>query len=208
MELIETVPGDRTVCLTFDDGPNPVDTPRLLEVLSRHGVAAVFCLVGQQALSHPEIVAAIVESGHTLGNHSMHHDDLSGWSKEDIEADLLATHAAIQSAQPGVDVPYFRAPFGRWGHSPAVASALGMRPLGWRLDVVDWEPPGAEVLVGRLRAGIGAGAVVLLHDGGGDRSQTVEAVDRIVPELLREGWTFVLPDDAQRSSDSERDVDL
>ncbi len=200
MELIETVSGNRTACLTFDDGPNPVDTPKLLEVLGRHRVPAVFCLVGQQAQRHPGIVAAIVESGHMLGNHSMRHDDLSAWSTKDIEADLVATNAAITSAAPGVDVPYFRAPYGRWGRSPAVADALGMASLGWRFDVVDWEPPGVDVLVARLRERMAPGAIVLLHDGGGDRSQTVEAVDRIVPELLREGWTFVLPDPAPRRS--------
>ena len=193
MELIETVPGSRTICLTFDDGPNPADTPRLLEVLRGHRVPAVFCVVGQQTQRHPDIVTAIVENGHALGNHSMYHDDLSAWAKEDIEADLLATYAAIQSAAPGADVPYFRAPYGRWGHSPAVASGLGMRPLGWRLDILDWEPPGTDVLVARLRGGLAPGAVILLHDGGGDRSQTVDAVERILPELLTDGWTFALP---------------
>jgi peptidoglycan/xylan/chitin deacetylase (PgdA/CDA1 family) len=118
MELCETVPGDRALCLTFDDGPNPGDTPRLLAVLRRHGVRAVFFLVGQFVLEHPELVRAIVADGHALGNHTMRHDDLSGWPKERIEADLRETTGAIQSAATGAGVVYFRAPYGRWGHSP------------------------------------------------------------------------------------------
>jgi peptidoglycan/xylan/chitin deacetylase (PgdA/CDA1 family) len=195
MELAETVPGDRTLCLTFDDGPNPGDTQRLLAVLRRHQIAAVFFLVGQFALEHPGLVRAIVADGHALGNHTMHHDDLSGWSKERVAADLSEATEAIRSGAPGAAVPYFRAPYGNWGYSPDVARALGLRPLGWRLAVGDWDPPGTGVLVERIRAGASPGAIVLLHDGGGDRRQTVDAVDAVVPVLRSEGWSFALPPD-------------
>jgi peptidoglycan/xylan/chitin deacetylase (PgdA/CDA1 family) len=193
MELVETVPGDRTLCLTFDDGPNPSDTPRLLDVLRRHAVPAVFFLLGQRAIEHPELVRAIVADGHALGNHSMRHDDLSGAPKERIEAELRETNEAIQAAAGDASVSFFRAPYGRWGHTAEVAASLGMLPVGWRLDVVDWAPPGADVLVERLRTGVTPGAIVLLHDGGGDRSQTVEAVDTAIPLLRSDGWRFALP---------------
>jgi len=193
MDLVETVPGDRTVCLSFDDGPNPVDTPRLLSVLRRHGVPAVFCLLGQFARDHPDLVRAIAADGHALSNHGMHHDDLSAWSKERIESELRETTKAIRSAAPDSAVPYFRAPYGRWGHSPDVAAALGMHALGWRLAVGDWEPPGTDILIDRITSGITPGAIVLLHDGGGDRHQTVEAVDAVIPRLRADGWTFALP---------------
>jgi peptidoglycan-N-acetylglucosamine deacetylase len=193
MELIETVPGDRTLCLTFDDGPNPGDTPRLLDVLRRHRVPAVFFLLGQRALEHPELVRAIVADGHALGNHSMHHDDLSGAPKERIEADIREATEAIQAAAEDYTVSFFRAPYGRWGHSADVAAALGLLPVGWRLDVADWQPPGTDVLVERLRTGVTPGAIVLLHDGGGDRSQTVDAVDAVIPLLRSDGWHFALP---------------
>ena len=193
MELVESVPGERSLCLTFDDGPNPIDTPRLLAVLHRHRVPAVFFLLGHAALDHPELVRAIVADGHALGNHGMRHDDLSHWPKERIEAELRATTEAIHSATPGSVVGYFRAPYGRWGHSPEVAAALGLRPLGWRLAVADWEPPGTPVLIERITSGVTPGAVVLLHDGGGDRRQTVEAVDAVIPRLRAAGWSFTLP---------------
>lgn len=185
--------GGRTLALTFDDGPNPADTPRLLRVLREHHVRAVFCLWGDHVRRHPELVRAIAAGGHTLCNHTMHHDDMSTWSPEEIRADLERTNAAIHRAAPGVPIRYFRAPYGSWGQTPEVAARLGMQPLGWRLAIGDWDPPGTDELIRRITEGITPGAVVLLHDGGGDRGQTVEAVDRIIPHLRAEGWRFDQP---------------
>ncbi|KAF4408060.1 polysaccharide deacetylase family protein [Streptomyces lycii] len=185
----------RSVALTFDDGPNPTDTPRLLEVLREHRVKAVFCLWGEHVEQHPEVVRAIVADGHALCNHTMRHDDISAWSPERIRADLRQTNEAIRRAVPGsAPVRWFRAPYGSWGeHAADVAAGMGMQPLGWRLDIADWEPPGTDELVRRLEEGITPGAVVLLHDGGGDRSQTVEAVDRVIPVFKDHGWRFDRP---------------
>ena len=193
-QIVETTgrPGN-TVALTFDDGPDPANTPRLLAVLRARHVTAVFCLWGEHARRYPGLVRRIVAEGHVLCNHSLNHDDLATWTPEQIRADLLETNAAIRAAVPWARIPYFRAPFGSWGQSPAVAARLGMQPLGWRLAVSDWEPPGTDELVRRLLDGVTPGAVVLLHDGGGDRSQTVDAVARIVPELRADGWRFTRP---------------
>lgn len=193
-DIIDSTPaGGRTLALTFDDGPHPEHTPRLLDVLARHHVRAVFCLWGEHARENPDIVRRIAAEGHILCNHSMRHDDVSSWQPERVRADLLEAEVAIREAVPHADIPYFRAPYGAWGHSPEVAAGLGMQPLGWRLDIQDWEPPGTDELVRRLKEGLTPGAVVLLHDGGGDRSQTVAAVDRIIPELRSEGWHFARP---------------
>ncbi|GEA86782.1 polysaccharide deacetylase family protein [Cellulomonas cellasea] len=184
----------RTVALTFDDGPHPVSTPALLDVLARHDVRAVFCLWGDHVRARPELVRRVVAEGHVLGNHSMHHDDLSGRDPERVRDDLRETAEAIEAAAPGAEVPYFRAPFGAWGATPEVAVGLGMQPLGWSLEVGDWDPPPpADELLRRLEEGVTPGGVVLLHDGGGDRSATVEAVSRLVPRLLAAGWIFTLP---------------
>lgn len=192
--IVDTARGaGDVVSFTFDDGPNPPDTLRLLTVLRKHHVRAVFCLWGDFVREHPEVVRRIAAHGHVLCNHSMHHDDLSALTPAQIRADLEATSALIRAAAPRAPIPYFRAPYGSWGASPQIAADLGMQPLGWRLAITDWEPPGTDVLVQRLRDGITPGAVVLMHDGGGDRSQTVEAVDRIIPELRAQGWRFTLP---------------
>jgi peptidoglycan/xylan/chitin deacetylase (PgdA/CDA1 family) len=181
------------VSLTFDDGPHPVHTPHLLTVLREHGVTAVFCLSGRQALAHPEIVRAIAADGHLLGNHGMDHDDMGDWPEARIQDDLERTTAAIRAAAPTTPVPFFRAPYGRWGRTPEVAGRLGMRALGWRLSAADWEEPDTDELVRRLVSGVTPGAVVLLHDGGGDRSRTVAAVDRLIPRLTARGWHFTTP---------------
>ncbi|MEV6690903.1 polysaccharide deacetylase family protein [Micromonospora sp. NPDC051196] len=188
-----TIGTDRVLCLTFDDGPHPVHTPRLLDVLAAHDVPAVFFLQGNQAARYPELVRRITAAGHALGNHSMHHDDMSDWTLGRIASDLLETNAIIRRAVPHAPLPYFRAPYGAWGQSPTVATALGMRPMGWQLAVTDWVPPGTDELARRLTDGVTPGAVVLLHDGGGDRSQTVDAVDLVIPQLRAGGWQFALP---------------
>jgi len=192
--IVDSVPGEGAVVgYTFDDGPNPVDTPHLLGVLRSYGVRGVFFLIGEQARKHPELVRRIVADGHLLGNHSLRHDDLGDWDAERIRADLTAADEAIRAAVPDARIPFFRAPYGSWGVSPRVAAGLGMRSVGWRLDIEDWRPPGADILVERLHRGIAPGAVVLMHDGGGDRSQTVEAVRRTVPALRAEGYHFGRP---------------
>jgi peptidoglycan/xylan/chitin deacetylase (PgdA/CDA1 family) len=126
------------VALTFDDGPDPRNTPRLLRVLRKHHITAVFCLWGDHVREHPEIVRRIARAGHVLCNHTMHHDDMGTWPADRIRADLQQTNAVIRQAVPGARIPYFRAPYGSWGQTPAVAAQLGMQPLGWRLAVADW----------------------------------------------------------------------
>ena len=203
-EIVTTTKlGGRTAALTFDDGPNPYDTPRLLQVLKDNGVKAVFCLWGDFVRQYPDLVRQIVAGGHTLCNHTMHHDNLAGWTPdqawtaEEIRADLLATSELIHEVAPNAPIPYFRAPYGAWGESRQVAADLGMQPLGWGFTIEDWQTQDADVLAERLESRLRAnpGAVALLHDGPAmDRSGTVEAVARVLPELLAEGWRFHQPD--------------
>ncbi|WP_218037977.1 polysaccharide deacetylase family protein [Streptomyces lycii] len=182
-----------SVAFTFDDGPDPTHTPAMLDVLKKHGVKAVFCLWGDHVRQYPNLVKRIADEGHVLCNHSMSHSDMGGWSAAQVRSDLEATNALIQQAAPGARIAYFRAPYGSWGQAGDVAEQLGMTPLGWRMDIQDWTPPGAGELARRLRDGITPGAVVLMHDGGGDRSQTVQAVDTVIPEFKANGWSFDLP---------------
>lgn len=197
--IVDTARGHgNVVSYTFDDGPSPADTPRLLAVLRAQHVRAVFCLQGNHAREYPALVRRIAAEGHVLCNHSLNHDNLGTWTADQIRADLLATNAAIRAAVPHARIPYFRAPFGSWGATPEVAAGLGMQPLGWRLAIADWEPPGTDELVRRLMDGITPGAVVLMHDAGGDRSQTVDAVQRTIPLLKAAGYRFTLPERGHR----------
>ena len=188
--------GGKSLALTFDDGPDPVNTPALLAVMKKHEVQATFCVVGDAVERYPDLVRQIVAEGHALCNHSMHHDDFAAnaWTAEQVRADLEETNTAIDQAAPGAPVPYFRAPYGAWGTSPAAAVSLGMQPLGWATDVNDWTVPAptpAQV-VQRVEAAA-AGDVVLMHDGGGDRAHTVAGMDEVIPKLQGAGWSFVPP---------------
>ncbi|MGK5501201.1 polysaccharide deacetylase family protein [Streptomyces sp. URMC 125] len=191
--ITSTQSGGRTVSFTFDDGPDPTHTPNLLAVLRKHNVKATFCLWGDHVRQHPHLVARIAADGHRLCNHSLSHQDMGGWSQQQVRQNLEQTNNLIRQAAPGARITYFRAPYGSWGQSPQVAAALGMQPLGWRLAVNDWQPPGTGELVRRIMQGVTPGAVVLLHDGGGDRSQTVAAVDQTIPQLKAQGYTFDQP---------------
>jgi len=183
----------RVVALTFDDGPDPEDTPALLDVLREHHVKATFCLWGDHVRQYPDLVRRIAAEGHTLCNHTMTHADLSSWTPEQVRADLQATSDLIHSIVPKEDIPYFRAPYGAWGQSTTVAAELGMQPLGWAWVTEDWADQDPDVLSERIRTRITPESVALMHDGGGDRSGTVAAVDRMIPELRADGWRFGRP---------------
>jgi peptidoglycan/xylan/chitin deacetylase (PgdA/CDA1 family) len=182
-----------TVALTFDDGPSAGYTARVLDVLAAHEVKATFCLVGTQVRRYPELVRRIVAEGHALCNHSMRHDNLATWTAEEIRADLVGTLDVIRAAAPDAEVPYFRAPYGSWGQSATIAAELGMVRLSWTVDPRDWSRPGTEVIVEQVLTQLRPGGIVLMHDAGGDRSQTVQALGLLLPELRERGWTFTFP---------------
>ncbi|MEV6799580.1 polysaccharide deacetylase family protein [Micromonospora rifamycinica] len=187
--------GSGEVALTFDDGPDPTYTPQVLEVLRAYGVKATFCVVGENAQDHPDLVQAIVADGHTLCNHSWHHDVLLGKRSPDlIRADLIRTNEAIHAAVPNARISYFRQPGGAWTYPVvSVAEGLGMTPLHWTVDPNDWQLPGAAKITATVTGDTGPGAIVLMHDAGGDRQGTVAALRRILPDLTSRFRLEALP---------------
>lgn len=177
--------GSTTVALTFDDGPDPRWTPQVLALLRKYHVKATFCLIGASAKKHPELVKKIVAAGNALCNHTTHHDEhLRDKSRAAILADMRQTSALITKASGGVKPKYFRAPGGNW--SPGVVSAartLGMAAIGWQVDPRDWTKPPADTIVARVRLGTKPGSIILMHDGGGDRSHSVAALRILLPRL-------------------------
>jgi peptidoglycan-N-acetylglucosamine deacetylase len=178
----------RTVALTFDDGPDPRWTPRVLDLLARHGAVATFCVLGENAQRHPELVAAIVGAGMRLCDHSRTH-----------EVDPAAPAAALAHDElvelAGTGVEWFRAPRGEWSPGvQAAAGAAGMRPLGWSVDSRDWTRPGVDAIVAQVQRQVHPGAVVLLHDGGGQREQTLAALERLLPWLAEQCYATGFPD--------------
>ncbi|MEV5693117.1 polysaccharide deacetylase family protein [Micromonospora globbae] len=189
--------GDDRVALTFDDGPDPRYTPQVLAALRSHGVRATFCVVGEMAQSHPDLVQAIVADGHTLCNHSWNHDvTLGKRSPDQIRADLIRTNQAIRAAVPDAPIVWYRQPGGAWTY-PVVsaARALGMAPLHWDVDPSDWEAPGARKIASTVLSQVGPGSIVLMHDAGGDRQGTVDALWQILPQLAARFELEALPTD-------------
>jgi peptidoglycan/xylan/chitin deacetylase (PgdA/CDA1 family) len=190
--VVHTAHGGKRLALTFDDGPSDY-TPAVLDLLAKYHIKATFCMVGEQVEAYPNTVRRIVAEGHELCNHSMRHDDLGIISAAKARADIAATDAAIAEAVPGATVTYYRAPYGDFGTSAKEGALLGHTPLGWLVDPDDWMLPGADVIASRIEQQLTPRAVVLVHDGGGEREQTIAALKKVIPRLLGQGWTFDLP---------------
>ncbi|MFJ8198920.1 glycosyltransferase [Streptomyces sp. NPDC096152] len=193
----------RTVALTFDDGPDPVWTPRILDVLRRNHVHATFFVVGTQAVAHPELVRRIVAEGHQIGIHTFTHPDLSRLAPWQRSLELRETQLAVAGAA-GVTTALLRPPYSSendmlddadWSVLRQAGAAGYVTVLSTR-DAGDWQRPGTDRVLARATPHGHAGQIVLMHDGGGDRSQTVAALGTLVPRLKARGFTFATVSDA------------
>ena len=187
---------EREVALTFDDGPNPDATPRILDTLGELGVLATFFVLGRHAERWPDIVHRTVAEGHQLGNHGYFHRKLHLKSPFYVKRDLGLGKRAIERA--GAQSPrFFRAPHGfRSPWVSAIAGSMGERTIGWSLGVWDSDQPGVTTIVDRTMEGVRPGSIVLLHDGDGynadgNRLQTAAALPRIINGLRDRGYEFV-----------------
>ncbi|MTD59599.1 polysaccharide deacetylase family protein [Amycolatopsis pithecellobii] len=191
-----TAHAGKFVALTFDDGPDPVYTPQILDALTRAGAVATFCMVGTNVTRYPELVRTVLARGMRLCDHTVSHDEqLSKRSEQRITAEISGAWSDLQvAAGADVPVPYFRAPGGAWSALMRdVAARQGMKSLSWSVDSRDWTQPGAAQIVATVQRTIQPGAVVLLHDGGGKRTQTVEALNQLLPWLSAQGYRFDFP---------------
>ncbi|MEV1285878.1 polysaccharide deacetylase family protein [Micromonospora sp. NPDC049679] len=187
--------GGPTVALTFDDGPDPRYTPQMLALLRRYQIKATFCMIGANAQAYPSLVRQIAAEGHTLCNHSWSHDlTLGSRSQTEIQTDLARTSAAIRAAAPGFPVSYYRQPGGNWTAAVvAEAHNLGMTSLDWAVDPRDWEKPVAANIAALVTTETASGSIVLMHDGGGVRTETVTALHVILPDLTQRFQLGALP---------------
>lgn len=182
-------PGE--LALTFDDGPNPACTPRLLDILAAHEVHATFFLVGRYAQAEPALVRRIADAGHLIGNHSWSHPNLAITAASGVREQLVRTSDTL-SQIIGQPVRYFRPPFG--GRRPyvlRVARELGMTPVLWNAITNDWSEPSADRIAGRLMRTIdgnqqrGYATNIVLHDGGhlalnANRAPSVTAAEMLI----------------------------
>lgn len=178
------------LALTFDDGPNPAWTPRLLEILAAHEIRATFFLLGGYAQAEPELVRRIVAAGHVVGNHSWSHPDLALASCARIREELTRTRETLEQIT-GAPVRYFRPPYGsRRPATLAIARELGMTPVLWNAMTTDWSETSGERIAERLKAKIdrltrrGRAVNIVLHDGGHLDKQTYRAPSMAAAQIL------------------------
>ncbi|MFI0710033.1 polysaccharide deacetylase family protein [Streptomyces inhibens] len=185
----------RSLNITIDDGPDPVWTPKVLEVLKKHNVKAVFCMIGPQAKAHPDLVKQVVAAGHKLCDHTTSHNTGMDHQPQSYQSQqILDAQKMIEDAAGGATVEYYRAPGGAFTpYSRQLAADHGMRPLGWNVDSKDFEGGSVEMIEAIVRGELSNGPTVLFHDGGGNRARTVESLDRLLPWMQQQGYGFGFP---------------
>ncbi|WP_329270243.1 polysaccharide deacetylase family protein [Streptomyces pseudovenezuelae] len=183
----------RTMVLTFDDGPDPRYTPHILDTLAEHDVRAMFFVCGEMAVDNQDLLARMSDEGHVVGNHTWSHPLLTRLSRSRIRSEMERTSDVIEDAY-GERPQWFRAPYGAWNRAAfQLGAELGMDPLAWTVDTLDWTTPGTRRIVGAVENGAAPGVVVLSHDAGGDRSQSVRALRDYLPHLIDSGYHITVP---------------
>ena len=179
------------VALTFDDGPNPNYTPQILAVLQQYNVKATFFCLGQLVANFPDLVKEEYADGHVVGDHSWSHPNLGLLSSNDVATQLRQTADIIQQTI-GVRPTFFRPPYGVFNTTVLTqANRMGLTTIIWNDEARDWMRPGIDVISSRILRLAGNGAIILLHDGGGNRSQTVQALPTIITTLRAQGYKLV-----------------
>src|SRR5438552_6886336 len=190
--------GEHQVTITFDDGPDPRWTPKILDILKGANVKAAFFLVGANAERYPNLVRRIVNEGHEIGNHTYYHPNLALCWPEHIRLELNATQLLLETIT-GRATTLFRPPYAADTSLSQlseliplqIAEDLNYMVVMESIDPQDWAKPGADTILQRVKQQRRDGSIILLHDAGGDRSQTVEALPRILEWLHTRGDTVV-----------------
>jgi peptidoglycan-N-acetylglucosamine deacetylase len=190
-EVVWEVPTDqKVIALTFDDGPNPVYTPQILAVLEKYQAKGTFFVLGSRVNKYPQVSKEIVWRGHEIGNHTYHHPNMRQISCEQIAREIELTNTAIL-ATTGTTPHLFRPPGGYYDeeivHTAKQAGHLVVM-WSWHQDTRDWSNPGVNKIVRKVLTNVRNGDIVLFHDDGGDRSQTIRALEKILPNLHERGY--------------------
>ena len=182
--------GPMTIALTVDDGPSPIYTPQILQILEKYKIKASFSMVGENVTYHPEVARDVADAGHVIVNHTWDHANLAPLTESQTRAEIANASDAIHSAV-GRAPTIFRAPYGAWSHTTLeYCASEKLMALDWSVDPRDWARPGVSKIVSNIMKNTATGSIILEHDGGGDRSETVAALKIAIPRLLDEGYHF------------------
>jgi peptidoglycan/xylan/chitin deacetylase (PgdA/CDA1 family) len=184
--------GPMAIALTMDDGPDPRYTPQVLEILRQYGIKATFNMIGEQVDANLSLVREVSAAGHTITNHTWDHADLSRLTYSQVLSQMDRCNEALANANQTPTI--FRAPYGAW--SKAVLQACATRnltPVDWSVDPRDWDTAEVDTqqIVHTVLQQTRAHSIVLEHDGGGNRRNTVAALKQFIPVLLDRGYNFV-----------------
>lgn len=189
--FLQALDGERRVALTFDDGPGPL-TPLILDVLKEHQVQATFFILGERAKTYPEVVKRMIREGHVLGNHTWSHPDLTHLSfLEMVKEELEPTSSLIRDITARYPL-LLRPPYGALNDEAILfLGREGWRVINWSLDTFDWdkEQSSKEEILEKVMAYHHEGAIILMHDGGGDNN-TLEVLPLLIGYLRKEGYSF------------------
>lgn len=177
------------IAITFDDGPDPVYTPQLLDGLKERGAKASFFLMGKQAEAYPELVRRIQEEGHLIGNHTYSHIQLNKKNRETFKAELVKTNELLYEIT-GEEVQFVRPPYGSW--DKGLETELTMLPVLWTIDPTDWSSRNVPAIVKKVTDKAKENAVILMHD---EFPTSVTAALEIVDILQKQGYEFVTVDE-------------
>jgi len=177
------------IAITFDDGPHPQNTPRLLDILAARNIKATFYVIGRSVDLHPGVLRRTVAEGHEIGNHSHTHRLLSKLGETEVRQEMQRCQDAVGRAA-GIRMRTMRPPYGGLLQSQRelVHREFGYPTILWSVDPLDWKRPGPSVVASRILSGTTAGGIVLAHDL---HSQTVDAMPATLDGLLRKGFKFV-----------------
>ena len=182
--------GKKVIALTFDDGPSQYSAP-MLDILKAKGVKATFFDLGQQSKEFASAEKRMVAEGHEVASHSYDHPNMPKLNRDQLRENITNGFAAMKEAS-GVDTKVFRSPYGAFG-AQQWQDADGLIDMNvlWDIDTLDWKRPGANEIHDNVMQHAHNGAIVLMHDGGGDRTQDIEALPRIIDDLRGQGYEFV-----------------
>jgi peptidoglycan-N-acetylglucosamine deacetylase len=184
----------KVTALTFDDGPDNLFTPKVLDVLKQHKVKATFFLMGKRVREHPDVVKRIVNEGHVIGNHTWTHPNLNKLSGAAAKNELVKTQQSLY-AITGFKSALFRPPYGNATPEMVdLADSLGLRTIRWSVDTRDWEGKTVSEMMGIVRKQLKPGGIILQHSAGGegqDMTNTIELLKVLIPALRKEGYNFV-----------------
>lgn len=184
-------PRDKLIALTFDDGPWPGQTDKIVKILQREGVHATFFMVGARVKAAPKLAKQVAEAGNLIGNHSLGHRLLTKSKTKEIKRQITGGAGVIYRAT-GVYPTWFRPPYGAMnGRVWKQVRLAHQRVVLWNVDPRDWSRPGVKHIVRVTMKHARSGAIILMHDGGPNRKQTIKALPQIIRKLKKRGFTFV-----------------